>query len=842
MATIAELVTKFTAETDQFLHGVKKVREGTEGVGDGAGKTEKKILGLNSATIKTAIGMAGLAVGISSVSRVLKTAIKVFGEYEQSMANVRAVTKATDEEFLLLNLAAKNAGETTRFSANQAAEALYFLASAGLSAKESVEALEGVLLLAGATGANLATTAETMTAIISQYDLRTEESTRVSNVFAAAIANSQATMDKLRNAFIQVGPVAAGMGVSLEETTGALQVLFNAGFRGQQAGRALKSALADLANESGVASQKLEALGVSFKDIDPTTVGFSNSIDALSKAGLSTAAIIDVFGKVAGPQLSVLIRKGKRAIDEYTEAVTDTNEAAEQYAIQNDTLKNDLDILKSVTQAVAIEFGEGLEPVLRLTIQAVTGLIKLFKPMVQIISDLIGVAGWLSSVTFKALGDSSGLLGTQLTKSINSLDKLTVGIRAATKESWFFSGSIKDIGDHIKIFRKRTDEATAATDALAEAQNVTAVQLSARLSAQKEFIEIMKQQIRLEEELALREAYRIAGIIDAREAAAIAYSETTREIKASLELGIISQKQFNDKMVSANEALIASILKVGIEANYANLVDDPVLKEAVNRINELTKANEELANTEEDLIRKGVSAKDAYIQAQEASKNKADARKRANKEEKDSAEALKQVYLDIALGIPGQVSAIFSALSTLRESRTDAEVQALEAEAAARIAAGEDELEVREDIEKKKAAIEYKGALAAWRLQLAGSLASGAQVILNGFLTKPFIPAGLIAGALATALAGLQIAAVKKAKPVKNFAIGTQGFTVPEGFPNDTYQAGLTSGERFKVETPNQQASNADGLTQTIAFYVGETLFYKMTNRGIASRKIRIPA
>lgn len=47
------------------------------------------------------------------------------------------------------------------------------------------------------------------------------------------------------------------------------------------------------------------------------------------------------------------------------------------------------------------------------------------------------------------------------------------------------------------------------------------------------------------------------------------------------------------------------------------------------------------------------------------------------------------------------------------------------------------------------------------KFQLAHAIISGAAAIINGFLTIPFIPAGIIAGALATALTAVQIATIE---------------------------------------------------------------------------------
>jgi hypothetical protein len=78
-----------------------------------------------------------------------------------------------------------------------------------------------------------------------------------------------------------------------------------------------------------------------------------------------------------------------------------------------------------------------------------------------------------------------------------------------------------------------------------------------------------------------------------------------------------------------------------------------------------------------------------------------------------------------------------------------------------------------EKAERKRRQVEYQSALASWGIQLASATATGAQAIINGFATQPFIPAGLAAGGLATTLTALQLGAISAAKPQRpNFATG----------------------------------------------------------------------
>lgn len=400
---------------DKLQQDITSVKTGFDKLGKNIQSSSDKSTKTMTDNFKK-INLAGTAA-IGAVTLAFKSAITTFANTEQSLANVRAVSNATAEEFKTLKDAAEEAGTTTRFTASQAADALFYLSSAGLDATQSVKALDGVLLLAGATGSDLAQSAQAVTSTLSQFGLEASQASDVANVFAAANSNSQATLDKLQNSLRQVGPVAAGLGISLEETVGSLQALYNAGFQGENAGLALKSALADLANQASPTIEKLNKLGVSFADVNPETVGLTNAIGALEEAGLSTAEIIDVFGKVAGPQLVTLIKAGKSELQDYTKAITGTNEAARQYAIQNDTLSGSIDSLKSAIEGTSNSFIQQLSPILRGFLDFLTFFLKIVNQLPSPLKALgIGAAG--AAVGFTALSTALSLVGVSLTGPI----------------------------------------------------------------------------------------------------------------------------------------------------------------------------------------------------------------------------------------------------------------------------------------------------------------------------------------------------------------------------------------------------------------------------------------
>ncbi len=360
------------------------------------------------------MGLAGVAA-FAAIALAVNQAISIFAKYEQSMANVRSVTNATSEDFKALEEAAIEAGESTRFTATQAADALYFLASAGLSAEQSISALQGVLQLAGATQSDLASTSATMVATLAQFNLEVDESTRVSNVFAAAIANSQATMEKLSSALTKVGPISGAFGISLEETTANLEALFEAGLTGEESGTALRNIMLGLTQESGPLIAKLKELGIAFEDVNPQEVGLTDAIQNLATSGIDLA---QVFERRTVAAILSLASTGGDALRELQADITDTNAAAEAYAIQNDTLAGSIDFLKSAMESASIELIKEFAPAIRGVVDFITDAVKSFNALptplkiaILTLGTAIPVIGGITFAVEKLKGAFVGMAG-----------------------------------------------------------------------------------------------------------------------------------------------------------------------------------------------------------------------------------------------------------------------------------------------------------------------------------------------------------------------------------------------------------------------------------------------
>ena len=448
MAVIRNLVVKIGADISSLSKGLKKA--------------QSKITRLSSSL--TSIGSSLTMKLTVPLILMAQQALKTSGEFEQSMANAASVSGATGEELEKMTQIARDMGKTTVFSASQAADAMYYMASAGYKVEQMAQAIQPILNLASATQNDLAFTTDTVIATLNQFQLESSDAGRVTNVFASAIGNSQATLDKLGTSMKYVGPVANSLGWSLEEATGALSVLYNAGYDGSMAGTSLRQSLVALMNPTSSAKKIFEELGVSLSLLDPTTNKFADIIDTLKNSGISTAQAMEVFGARAGPGMMALLSQGGSAVSNLTEKITDTNAAAEMAEKQINTMEGSIKLMKSMMEEIALVIGETLIPITRelmdkyimplLTkLQALSDVAKTTALKIALIAAAIGPVLLVLGKVVKVIGvvvKIAGLVASPIGLIVVAIVVLLAILYRLFKTNEDFRNKVLNIWDKIK--------------------------------------------------------------------------------------------------------------------------------------------------------------------------------------------------------------------------------------------------------------------------------------------------------------------------------------------------------------------------------------------------------
>ena len=331
----------------------------------GADTTEwdRKMKGLGKSATKVGKTLTkNLTLPILALGAV---AVKTTMDFEQSLTNAAAVAGATGEQFKEMEKIARDMGATTVFSAKEAADGLYFMASAGWDVDRMGKAIRPTLDLAAATQSDLAFTTETVVSALNAFGLESSEATRVTDAFAGAIGSSQATLEKLSNSMTYIGPIAKSLGWSIEETSAALGLLYDRGIPAATAGTSLRMAMMKLLDPTAKVHKGLKSLGLTIEEVDPRFNSLDKVVEAFGKTTMDAQAMTQIFGARGMTAILKLADAGAPALTDLTDKISRTGTTAEMAERMISTFKGQVKLLTSALTEVAIQIGQIIIPVLR---------------------------------------------------------------------------------------------------------------------------------------------------------------------------------------------------------------------------------------------------------------------------------------------------------------------------------------------------------------------------------------------------------------------------------------------------------------------------------------------
>ena len=320
----------------------------------------------------------------SAAAQIPQQIITVGSGFEASMSQVAATMGITSAaaEFKTLSDAAKEMGESTKFSASQAGEALNYLALAGYDANKAVAALPTVLNVAAAGGMELAAASDMVTDAMSALGLETSQMADFSDKLAVTAQKSNTSVSQLGEAILTVGGTAKMLSGGVTEMNTALGILADNGIKGSEGGTALRNVILSLSAPTDTAAAALESLGVtafdasgSMRPLEDTFADLNTALSTLSDQE-RTAVLNEIFNKVDLKSVNALLGTSSERFDELSGYISDCAGAAAQMAeTMDDNLKGDLTIMQSALEGLGIAAYEKFQVPFRDAVQEVTGYI-----------------------------------------------------------------------------------------------------------------------------------------------------------------------------------------------------------------------------------------------------------------------------------------------------------------------------------------------------------------------------------------------------------------------------------------------------------------------------------
>lgn len=448
--TIGNLVVRLLGDTKKFvaaMKGAERRIEATSAKFRSAGASMTKAL-----TVPLAL------IGVASV--------KAFADFDAAMTKSTAIMGNVSAELRAeMEATARSISRNSVSSAKDLAEAYFFLASAGLSAEQSIATLSTVQQFAAAGAFDLAKATDLLTDAQSALGLSrdalgnvldtkqlTKNMKRVSDVLLKANTLANATAEQFSKALVtKAGASLKLLNKSVEEGAAVLAVFADKGIKGELAGEKLSIVLRDLQSASIKQPEIWKKLGLNVFDtagkmlpmadiVQQLTTAFGKMSDRQKKS----AATMLGFQDRSFAALQTLFGTSKQ-IRNYQKALESAGGTTEKVANnQMRSFSSQLTILKNRLMDVAIGIGRTLAPLiaqlanrLDVVVQAWNSLSKSTQKFIVLTAVLVGLVGpallgvaAIVAIIGSAIGGIAALVGGAIA-AVTALGSAFVAVAAA---------------------------------------------------------------------------------------------------------------------------------------------------------------------------------------------------------------------------------------------------------------------------------------------------------------------------------------------------------------------------------------------------------------------------
>ena len=463
MAANQNIVIRLMADTASYEASMTRAGSTARSVASGMEDTGRKSALITSGL--TAAGLAAAAFGVAS--------IKMAADFDEQMSTVQANSGATTAQLGQLREAALQAGASTVYTASESAGAINDLAKAGMSVSDILSGgLTASLNLAAAGQMDVGDAAEYMSQALTMFHLSGKDATSTADALAAGADKAVGDVSDFGEALNNCGVMANSFGMNLQETVGVLGLFAQNGIVGAEAGTQLNSMLMKLANPASDAKSTMEELGISTHDASGKFVGMANLAGQLhDKLGSLTdqqrqQAEATIFGSYAIKGAGIIMDAGKKGVEDWTKAVSDSGFAAQQASNKTNNLKGDLKMLESATQSAMTKIGEGAQGPLRKLTQGLTDLITGFGDLPAGVQQAIVVMSALSGIMLgvhkaaSSLNGSTSTMANNIGLAIDPIQRVKTALSSAQTAFEMFRASGLSAQEQLERFGTAEDSAT----------------------------------------------------------------------------------------------------------------------------------------------------------------------------------------------------------------------------------------------------------------------------------------------------------------------------------------------------------------------------------------------
>ena len=348
---------------DKFTAVISKAEKGLAGL-------YQKAKSMNWEKVNNGLNKFGAVAigGLAGIGAIAGSSLTAFADLEDQVRRNKAIMGATAAEENMLMAQTRELGRSTRFTAQEVAQAQMYQAMAGMKTNEVLEMTPKLLKLSIASGEDLASTSDLLTDNISAFGLKLQDADRFMDVMAATANNTNTSIAQLGEAYKYVASTSKNF-ESLEETNIILGLLADSGLKGSIAGRNLAAIYARLSKTTPDMDKALKKVGITLYDNNGKFKGLRKIIEELKpKLALMSEEQRNYFlATIAGTEglkvMNNLLGTSKEGIEKAEKAILNATGATDRFANEmSGNTKDKIAQFRSAVDDLKTSIGEGLAP------------------------------------------------------------------------------------------------------------------------------------------------------------------------------------------------------------------------------------------------------------------------------------------------------------------------------------------------------------------------------------------------------------------------------------------------------------------------------------------------
>ena len=326
-------------------------------------KATKGIKRIGSALKGFAKSVLGSKLTLAALAAAIGLGIRAFAQFEKKLVDVGNLFQGTTEQIKELGDGILDLTTQLPVNAQNLAEALFDVVSAGVAVSDSLEflAVSAKLAVAGVTGTKTAVNG--LTSVINAYGFAASDAEKISDKFFAAQVAGKTTIEELSNGIGTVAPIAVQAGISIDELLGSISALTKQGIRTDQAVTQIRAAITSIIAPSKEATDTAKDLEFQFDATALKTKGLAGVLKDVQEA---TGGNIETMAKLF-PNIRALNGALALSVDEFSDLDEIVKAVAKSLGLVDKAAENQINtlggqftiLLNNIKKAFFDAFGEG---------------------------------------------------------------------------------------------------------------------------------------------------------------------------------------------------------------------------------------------------------------------------------------------------------------------------------------------------------------------------------------------------------------------------------------------------------------------------------------------------